>query len=67
MTLAVHGPVTALLKGITRGRVFFPPSKQKQLRFNLRAFGFPKALEKFPRQNLIKMPWCNGKKDPLVD
>ena len=66
MTLAVHGPITALLEGITRGRVFFPPSKQKQLHFNLRTFSFPKALEKFPSQNLIKKPWCNGTREKIL-
>lgn len=66
MTLAVLGPITALLERITRGRVFFPLPKQTQVHFHLRAYSFPKALEKFPSQNLLKKPW-DKREDSLVD
>lgn len=66
MTLAVLGPITALLEGIARGRVFFPLSKEKQLHFRLRALSFPKALENFPSQNLLKKPWCNGTREKIL-
>lgn len=66
MTLAVLGPITALLEGITRERVFFPLSKQKQLHFHLRALSFPKALEKFPSQNLLKKPWWIGTREKIL-
>lgn len=66
MTLAVFDPITALLEGITGGRVFFPLSKQKQLHFHLGALSFPKALEKFPSQNLLKKSQCNGTREKIL-
>lgn len=66
MTLAVLGPITALLERITRGMVFLLLSKQKQLHFHLRALSFLKALEKFPSQNLLKKLWCNGTREKVL-